>query len=254
MKSVPWLLLCFVFAAFILTSAAFAQDMQDVVYLKNGSIIRGLVIEQVPGKSLKIRTRDGSVFVYTMEEVEKITKEEVVGTPAAPPTGVYEPGRFVLGVNPLGFIVGGVSWIGYEQYVGDNFTYQLRGDVWTYGEEENDGGYYYKEDQTGFGAGISGRGYAFSSQPYSGLFGGFGIDAVFTSWSWEERFTTFSPTNLGDGSTFTLVLNAQVGFAVAISNVRLEPSIVAGYFLLREKGAGIVGVFVAPAVQIGVMF
>ena len=57
---------CFI-AAFVLISAAVAQEMQDVVYLKNGSIIRGLVIEQVPGKSLKIKTRDGSVFVYTME-------------------------------------------------------------------------------------------------------------------------------------------------------------------------------------------
>jgi hypothetical protein len=167
---------------------------------------------------------------------------------------VYEPGRFVISANPLGFIVGGISWIGFEQYVGNNFTYQIRADVWTYGEEENDGGYYYKEDQMGFGAGISGRGYAFSGQPYSGLFGGFGIDAVFTSWDWEERYTIFSQTNHGDGSTFTLVLNAQVGFAIAISNVRIDPSIIAGYFLLREKGAGIVGVFVAPALQIGVMF
>jgi hypothetical protein len=34
-----------------------------------------MVIEQVPGKSLKIKTNDGSVFVYTMDEVERITKE-----------------------------------------------------------------------------------------------------------------------------------------------------------------------------------
>jgi hypothetical protein len=254
MKSAPWLRPFFILAACILTSAAFAQEMQDVVYLKNGSIIRGMIIEQVVGKSLKIKTRDGSVFVYAMEEVERITKEEGVGTSPAPSAGMYEPGRFVIGVNPLGFAVGGVSWVGFEQYMGNNFTYQIRADVWTYGEEENDGGYYYKEDQTGFGAGISGRGYAFSSQPYSGLFGGFGFDAVFTSWSWEERSTTFSPTQYGDGSTFTLILNAQVGFAIAISNLRIEPSIVAGYFILREEGAGVVGVFVAPAVQIGVMF
>jgi hypothetical protein len=53
-----------------------AQDqMQDVVYLKNGSIIRGMIIEQVPGKSLKVQTSDGSVFVYSMDEVERITKE-----------------------------------------------------------------------------------------------------------------------------------------------------------------------------------
>lgn len=47
----------------------------DVVYLKNGSIIRGMIIEQTPNVSLKIQTKDGSVFVYKMEEVEKMAKE-----------------------------------------------------------------------------------------------------------------------------------------------------------------------------------
>lgn len=48
----------------------------DVVYLKNGSIIKGTIIEQVPNVSLKIETRDGSVFVYKIEEIEKMTKEK----------------------------------------------------------------------------------------------------------------------------------------------------------------------------------
>ncbi|QQS72492.1 MAG: hypothetical protein IPP95_15195 [Flavobacteriales bacterium] len=49
-----------------------AQEWQDVVYLKNGSVIRGMVIEQVPNVSLKIGTADGSVFVYAMDQVEKM--------------------------------------------------------------------------------------------------------------------------------------------------------------------------------------
>ena len=48
---------------------------QDVVYLKNGSIIRGIIVEQVPNKSLKIETSDRSIFVYQIVEIEKITKE-----------------------------------------------------------------------------------------------------------------------------------------------------------------------------------
>ena len=53
----------------------FSLESQDVVYLKNGAVIRGEIIEQVPGESLKIQTRDGSIFVYKMEEVSKISKE-----------------------------------------------------------------------------------------------------------------------------------------------------------------------------------
>jgi len=64
--------------------AAMAQKgMQDVVYLKNGSIIRGMVIEQVPGVSIKVETADKSVFVYPMDEVEKITKEPAVRSSVA---------------------------------------------------------------------------------------------------------------------------------------------------------------------------
>ena len=59
-------------------SSTWAQAMQEVVYLKNGSIIKGIVIEQIPGESLKIKTNDGSIFAYQMSEVEKIAKEEVV--------------------------------------------------------------------------------------------------------------------------------------------------------------------------------
>ena len=55
-------------------------NMEDVVYLKNGSIIRGIIIEQIPNQSLKIQTADRNVFVFKIEEVEKMTKENIPGT------------------------------------------------------------------------------------------------------------------------------------------------------------------------------
>lgn len=64
----------------LITIVSFGQsNYQDVVYLKNGSIIRGTIIEQVPNKSIKIETADRSVFVYQMDEIEKLTKEVIQG-------------------------------------------------------------------------------------------------------------------------------------------------------------------------------
>ena len=61
----------------VLSTVLFAQqNYQDVVYLKNGSVIRGMIIEQIPNQSIKIETMDKSIFVYKLEEVEKMTKEE----------------------------------------------------------------------------------------------------------------------------------------------------------------------------------
>lgn len=61
-----------------------AQRYDEVVYLKNGSEIRGSVIEYTSGETIKIQTRDGSVFVFQSNEVERISivrniKEKTAG-------------------------------------------------------------------------------------------------------------------------------------------------------------------------------
>ncbi len=66
-------IMCMVMAAALGANAA---EMQEVVYLKNGSVIRGVILELVPEKSVKIQTADGNIFVYQMSEVQKITKEK----------------------------------------------------------------------------------------------------------------------------------------------------------------------------------
>ena len=71
------------FLLMLLTScftASIAQNMQEVVYLKNGSVIRGLIIEQIPGVSLKIQTSDGNIFAYPISDVKSITKEVTKNT------------------------------------------------------------------------------------------------------------------------------------------------------------------------------
>ena len=61
----------------LLTMCLFAQKItQDVIYLKNGNVIRGVIVEQIPNKSFKIETLDGSILSYDIGDVEKITKEE----------------------------------------------------------------------------------------------------------------------------------------------------------------------------------
>ncbi|PWD99132.1 outer membrane protein [Marinilabilia rubra] len=65
-----------IFMIFALT--AFSQNSsRDVVYLKNGSIIKGQIIEQIPELNLKLETSDGSILVYEMNEVKRISKEKI---------------------------------------------------------------------------------------------------------------------------------------------------------------------------------
>lgn len=51
-----------------------AQKSKDVLYLKNGSIIFGKLIEIKDGQ-YKIQTSDGSTFLYKTDEVDRFAKE-----------------------------------------------------------------------------------------------------------------------------------------------------------------------------------
>jgi hypothetical protein len=68
----------FAFCLIFLSSYA-QKNMQDVVYLKNGTVVRGIIIEQIPNKSLKIKSNDNNVFVFDFIDIDKITKEENSG-------------------------------------------------------------------------------------------------------------------------------------------------------------------------------
>ena len=59
------------------TASSTTQETRDVAYLKNGSIIRGTILEMIPDSTLRIQTIDGNVFVFSMREVQRITKENV---------------------------------------------------------------------------------------------------------------------------------------------------------------------------------
>lgn len=51
-----------------------AQYNEEIIYLKNGSYIRGIVIEQVPNEYLSVQTRDGQVYSFYIDEISKIMK------------------------------------------------------------------------------------------------------------------------------------------------------------------------------------
>ncbi len=63
-----------------------AQATEDVVYLRDGSIVRGTIVEQRVGESILIQTREGNIFRYTIDRINRIVKEPVgaVNTTSAP--------------------------------------------------------------------------------------------------------------------------------------------------------------------------
>jgi hypothetical protein len=98
----PWkksfVILCVLAAGGVGGQPIKAQEIQDVVYLQDGSIIRGTIVEQVPGESILIQTVDGNRFRYNMEEIERMTRETQPGqgTSQARPQSAKSPGTAAL--------------------------------------------------------------------------------------------------------------------------------------------------------------
>ena len=70
----------------LLAAAQITTSAKEVVYLKNGSIIKGDIVEIIPNKTLTVETADGSSFVCNYDDIDKITREksvnnEVIETP-----------------------------------------------------------------------------------------------------------------------------------------------------------------------------
>jgi hypothetical protein len=55
------------------------NSMEDVVYLKNGGIVRGKIIEYFPDQHVKIESIGGNVWVFTAAEIDRLEKEEAIG-------------------------------------------------------------------------------------------------------------------------------------------------------------------------------
>ena len=63
----------------LLTTGLFAQsNTEDVVYLKNGGIIRGKVIERQPTGKIKVELLGGSIFVFEVSEIDSLKKENAM--------------------------------------------------------------------------------------------------------------------------------------------------------------------------------
>lgn len=62
----------------LVSSFAFSQsNIEDVVYLKSGSVIRGKILEQ-KNETVKVELLGGSIFVFKQEEVDSIKRENTL--------------------------------------------------------------------------------------------------------------------------------------------------------------------------------
>ena len=109
-----------VIAMGLFAEAEAQQFAEDVVYLKNGSVVRGIIVEQIPNETLKIRTQGGSEFVFEMSDVLKITKELPVVEPPMPDQPL--PSRGIKVKDPAIALILSFLLVGGGQYYVEEYN------------------------------------------------------------------------------------------------------------------------------------
>jgi len=226
----------------ILCCALFAKEYIDVVYLKNGSIIKGVIIEQIPSQTIKIKTAGGSVFVYQMDEVVKIVKEEKLTPKSNFSNSNPFKGQKLTSINPLGLVIGGISSLNFEKHISKNQVSSKKIDLWTVVSTDY---YGYETTETGIGGGMGTRYYIPSSKPFSGLFAGASFDCVFV-----EVYDEWYDDNY---NSFALASSTTLGLSLPLGTLRLEPMLNLAYVFISNDYGTSSGILLIPELRIGLI-
>ena len=60
---------------FIFITNSYSQEVVDVVHLRNGSVLKGTIIERVKNVSVTIKTLGGNTYLVKKIAIKKITRE-----------------------------------------------------------------------------------------------------------------------------------------------------------------------------------
>jgi hypothetical protein len=90
------------FCLLFLTGIA-AKAQNDVVHLKNGSFIRGTIIEYIAGDHVKIKTEEGKIYEFSAAE---LAKAETGGSPRKGPKLFTFKTKGYYNITSLGFMFG----------------------------------------------------------------------------------------------------------------------------------------------------
>ncbi|MDX2245321.1 MAG: hypothetical protein SF052_00990 [Bacteroidia bacterium] len=101
-------------------------NMENVIYLKDGSEIRGWILEQIPGEYVKVELVGGSILVYRQSEIEKITSEptrysRIIRKYNTKPQGIQYRDRGLYHFVATGFTTNDNMWGGSQLDVSLNY-------------------------------------------------------------------------------------------------------------------------------------
>jgi hypothetical protein len=100
----------------LMSTIGFGQEKVDVVYLKNGDVRKGTIIENVPNDYIKVETNDGSIFTVKYSDIQKIAKEAKAAASTQSSSAQEFPKGLMARHHDIGFSA--ALWLGGEMSIG----------------------------------------------------------------------------------------------------------------------------------------
>ena len=101
--------------------ASFGQDKMDVVYLKDGRVIRGSIIKPLDASGVQIMTTESDVYTFTADEVSRVAREEISHDNIKNKVFVHD-GEGFTNITYLGYGFG-IGTVGDERAVDNDEDY-----------------------------------------------------------------------------------------------------------------------------------
>ena len=60
----------------IISSFAIGVERIDVIQLKNGDVVKGIIVENFPNDYIRVELQGGSILSYQYTDIEKFLKEK----------------------------------------------------------------------------------------------------------------------------------------------------------------------------------
>ncbi|MBO8152299.1 MAG: PorT family protein [Candidatus Marinimicrobia bacterium] len=81
------LIVCLLFCQVFL----FGTDYLDVIYLKNGDVAKGMIVENVPNDYVKLEIPGGTILTFKYSEIERFAKEKIETSTKTNKQSTYSP-------------------------------------------------------------------------------------------------------------------------------------------------------------------